>query len=116
LMPVGVLVSSVVLVLLILIRGLEPALLVASLCAPSWTEDVLDHLSRLEALDGLLFGGFIGVGDRRSQYVLNYRTGESFDEEFDGLRICKIVACYVHEAFEIIGVLVDFWPFQAQRL
>src|SRR5712671_1651437 len=103
-MPVGVLASSIISVLLVLIRGLEPTSLIASLCVPSWTEDVLDHLPRFKALDGLFFGGLIGVRDRRSQYVLNYRAGESFNEEFDGLWIRKIVTCYARETFEIIGV------------
>jgi|SRR5712675_3721046 len=113
-MPIGVLVSSIVLVLLVLIRSLEPTSLITLLCVPSWTEDVLDHLLRLKALDGLFFGGFVGVRDRRSQYILDYRAGESFNEEFNGLRIRKIVTCYMCEAFEIIGVLVNLWPFQVK--
>jgi len=101
--PVGIRVSSIVLVLLVLIRGLEPT---SSLRVPSGAEDVFYHLSRLNALNGLLLG-FIGVGDRRPQYVLNYSARESFDEEFNGLQIRNIVACHTCEAFEVVGVLVD---------
>jgi len=75
----------------LLTRVLEPASLFATLPSlllrSSRAEDVLYHLSRLNALDGFLFGGFVGVGDRRSENVFDHAPWKAFDEELDGFQI-----------------------------
>ena len=113
--PIRVLVASIVAVLLVLIRSLEPASLVPPGIPPR-AKNVLYHLARLNALDRLLLCGFIGVGDGWSQDVFDHTSRESFNEEFDGFWIGKVVTHHSRKSFEVVGVLVDFWPLQFEGL
>jgi len=49
-----------------------------------------------------------------SKDVLDYTPRKAFDEELDCLRIPKVITGARVEAFEVVGVLVDFGPFQAE--
>jgi len=80
----------------------------------SGAEDIFDHLARFDTLDGFLLGGFVRVRDRGPEDVFNYAPRETFYEELDGLRIPEMVACDSSEAFEVVGVLVNFGPLQAE--
>ena len=115
--PVRVLVPAITAVLLV--GALEPTSLVVALSSllllrPSRAENVLHYLSRFYTLNGLLFGGFVGIGDGGSKDVFNHAPREAFYEELDGLWISKVVSCNSSKAFEVIRVLVDFGPLQAE--
>jgi len=115
--PVQVLVSAIIAVLLVR-RVLKPASLVATLVSswltPTGTKDVFHNLSRFDALNRLFFGGFVSIRDRRSQDIFDHAPRETFYEEFDGLGVSEVITRNSGEAFEVIGVLIDFGPFQAK--
>jgi len=115
--PIRVLVPAITVILLVR-RILEPTSLVtaliSSLLGSSGTEDILDHLSRLDTLDRFLFGSFIGIRDRRSENVFNHAPRETFYEEFDGFWVREVISRDSGEPFEVIRVLVDFRPLQSE--
>jgi len=115
--PIRILVPAISTILLIR-QVLEPTSLVVALVSLLWipmrTEDIFYHLSRFDALNRFLFGSFIGVRDRGSEDIFDYAPRKAFYEEFDGFRVCKVVTCNSGEAFEVVCVLVDFRPFQAE--
>jgi len=90
------------------------AVLISSLLlllTPSRSEDVFDDLSRLNALDGFLFRGFVSIGDGRPKNVFHDTPREALYEEFDGFWIGKVISSNASEALEVVGVLVDLGPF-----
>jgi len=115
--PIRVLVPTIVAVLLV--RGiLEPSSLVVTLVSSrlrsSGAEDIFDHLARLDTLDGFLLGSFVRVWDRWPEDVFDHTPREAFYEELDGLRVPEMIPCDSSEALEVVGVLVNFGPLQAE--
>jgi len=71
-------------------------------------------LSGFNALDGLLFGGFIGVGNGGPKNIFDHTSRETLYEEFDGFWVREMISRDSSEAFEVVGVLIDFRPFQTK--
>ena len=90
--------------------------LVSLWLASTGTEDVFHNLSRFDALNSFLLGGFVGIWNGRPEDVLDHTSRKAFDEELDGLRVRKMIARNSSEAFEVIRVLVDFRPLQPEGL
>jgi len=80
----------------------------------SGAEDVFDYLARLNALDRLFFGGFVSVRNGRPKDIFDHASRKAFYEELDRLRIPEVIAGDSGETFEVVGILIDLGPFQAE--
>src|SRR5712672_397133 len=69
---------------------------------------------RLNALNRFLFSGFVSVRNGRPKDVLDHTSQKTFDEKLDCLRIPEMITGDSGETFEVVGILIDLGPFQAE--